>query len=456
MDKMGRKAPQASRRANAVRQKQRKSCSTADPVSVPTTGKIFANGNAIEPVQDEANPEQLSLLCWNGARAISGSEMICDGQSYVPAPIDPTILKALTLPTGVASYGSPRKLLAELGSIMTAYGCFPENSITAMSRWALSTWFPEVQPAPGLSLVGPDTSAGRQQFQLLHLLCRHGLMLTEVSVAGLLTLPMGWQLTLLIQQPELSFEIQRILSSARRGIGSIPRGGRVLEFHCGVATYTELGGVHGSGLIPSFEISVPHSCQGLPVIDNAMRQKIADDFQPKLLRYRLENFSKVVNSVFDAPTLVPSIRELAKNLGACTPDDPDLQAQVPEFLRIQNKELRSAAWLELRTVIIEAILAYLHEAKQDCIYVREIANAAEAILAGRGESRKVEPREVGPRLHSLGLITEERNSKGIRLVLTSDVSRRVHQLARDFSVPSIQNGARRCPLCGNAPPKVRV
>jgi hypothetical protein len=98
-------------------------------------------------------------------------------------------------------------------------------------------------------------------------------------------------------------------------------------------------------------------------------------------------------------------------------------------------------------VVIEAILAFVHEAKEDSVYVAEITEAAETILWGRGEHRKLEPRAVGGRLGMLGLISEPRNSKGIRLILTREVSRRVHELAYSFSVPSIHDGAKRCPDC---------
>jgi hypothetical protein len=431
----------------STRESQKNSRGAADARLRPITCLVFANGVAIEPLRDNTNTDRLSLLFWDGKKATIHSKITYGDQSYEPAPIKPTLLKALTLPTGVVSCTSPRGLLTDIAKLTTEYTGFAENSVAALSRWQLSTWFPEMRPAPGLALVGPDTTAARQQFELLNCLCRHPLLLTEVKAAGLLTLPTEWDFTLLIRQPELSVELQRILSIARRGIGLIPRGGRVLDFHCCVATHTDFGNTSASGVMPMLEISAFSGRQNLPVLDDAIRHKIASDFQPRLLGYRLANYAKVLNSAFDVPELAPSMRELAKNLSACTPDDRDLQAQVFELLRVQDKEARSAAWLDLNVVIVEAILAFLHEAKQNCVFVGEITNAAEAILAGRGESRKVEPREVGPRLHSLGLITEERNSKGIRLVLTRDVSRRVHQLARDFSVPSIQDGEKRCPHC---------
>jgi hypothetical protein len=224
-----------------------------------------------------------------------------------------------------------------------------------------------------------------------------------------------------------------------------------VDFHCAVGTYTEFGSSCGSGVIPSLEIPVIRASQCLPVLDRSILQKIANDFQPKLLDYRLANFSKVVNSKFEAPELTASMQELAQNLSACTPDDPDLQAQVLELLRKQDQETRSAAWLDIDTVIIEAVLASIHEGKQNCIYVGEIAKAAEAILWGRQESRKLAPREIGTRLRLLELDTEPRNSQGVRLLLTADLSRRVHELAYQLSVPSVENGSVRCSHCRAVP-----
>ena len=336
---------------------------------------------------------------------------------------------------------------------MMSYTGFPERSVAATCRWILSTWFPELQSRPALSLLGPDTNAGRQLFGLLSGWSRHSLQLTEVNAAGLRGLPMKWGLTLLIQQQKLGADVQHMLNTAGKSVGFVPRGGRLFDPRCCVATYTESIAACGSNRIPSLEISAVSARQDLPVFDDAVRQKIASDFQPKLLDYRLANFSKVQKSMFDAPTFAPSMRELAKNLAAYTPDDPDLQTQVLELLRVQDREVRSAAWLDLNVVIVEAILGLEHEGKQDSLYVGEITEAAETILITRGENRKLEPRAVGARLGLLDLITEPRDSQGIRLLLTPDISRHVHQLASDFFVPSIQGGRMRCQFCRPAPPR---
>lgn len=84
---------------------------------------------------------------------------------------------AVTLPRGIRE---DKWVLEDMSRVMTELTGFPENSVTAISRWALASWFPEMQPAPGLSLIGPDTTAGRQLFELLHSLCQHSLLRTKV------------------------------------------------------------------------------------------------------------------------------------------------------------------------------------------------------------------------------------------------------------------------------------
>lgn len=112
-----------------------------------------------------------------------------------------------------------------------------------------------------------------------------------------------------------------------------------------------------------------------------------------------------------------------------------------------NAEILSERWVDPTTVVIDSLLAACHQAEKTQMYVGEIAQDVEVILGGRGDYRKIEAREVGHRIKQLGLVTEARNSKGFRLVLTQPVRRRVHELARSLAVPTIQNSVVRCEDC---------
>lgn len=86
------------------------------------------------------------------------------------------------------------------------------------------------------------------------------------------------------------------------------------------------------------------------------------------------------------------MRGLARSLGACTPDDEDLQAETVHLLAARDADIQASKWTDLNVTIVEAILGFIHEGRETHIYVGDIAKAAEAILLGRGERCQVEAR----------------------------------------------------------------
>jgi hypothetical protein len=89
-------------------------------------------------------------------------------------------------------------------------------------------------------------------------------------------------------------------------------------------------------------------------------------------------------------------------------------------------------------VIIEAILVHCREAKMQSVYVGAIAEMAQKILEGRGESRRLDPGETGRRIRNLGFSAEPRDARGVKLRLTNEVCVRAHELAHRFDVPAVR------------------
>jgi len=227
----------------------------------------------------------------------------------------------------------------------------------------------------------------------------------------------------------------------------IARGGRLLDLHCAIATYSEQPGGCKPNTFPGIEISVIQASRKLPILHDSAQLRISRDFQAKLLSYRLTNYQKVLNSRFGAPELTSPIREIARSLGACTPDDADLQQEVINLLKARDAQIRSERWVEVNIVLIEALLGLVHEGKVRSPYVGQIAEAASVILAYRDDKQELEARRVGEILRQLNLATEPRDGRGVKLILTPAVSRRIHELARDCDVPSVQDGVKRCEFC---------
>ena len=110
-----------------------------------------------------------------------------------------------------------------------------------------------------------------------------------------------------------------------------------------------------------------------------------------------------------------------------------------ELLRDEEEDVRSAKWVDLSTVVIEAILVACEEKKGPIAYVGDLAEIAQEIWKRRGKNANIDPGAFGKKLKLLGFTTEPRDAKGTSLALTESVCNGAHQHARDFGVPNIEN-----------------
>jgi hypothetical protein len=411
-----------------------------------TTGEVLENLGMIEIVRDITRTDGLHLLHWDGRKASVVPHLELNGQIFQAAAIDPTVLRAMPLPTQIKPCGSVRQLLDDISRLLTVFAAMDEHFARVVGRFMLSSWVIEALPAaPSLRVVGPETIARGQLLDILAGLCRHALRLTGLDVAGILSLPLEMHPTLVIRQSELKPRLQRLLESTRRPREYIPHGGRLVEFHSAVATFSEFGSPDSEGFV-GIEIpsAPPHRKE--EILGKEPLRRITEEFQNKLLWYRCEHYANVCDSKFDVPQFLCPTRDFARSLGACTPGDADLQAELVHMLEALALQVRSARWTDLVVVVIEALLGFVHE-EQKIVYVGDIAKAAEAILAGRGEMRDVTAREVGEKLRDLRIKTEERDCKGFRLLLTQSIARHVHELARDYDAPAIEQPIAGCPYC---------
>ncbi len=414
---------------------------------IETTGEVFSNGQSIELVLD-AETGRPTLLFSDGEKCTVLPRVEYLGRVYVPADLSPSILRAVTWPTKCIDYGSTNKLFAAVQEMFTNHA-FADEVALPTTHVVFSSWFPECLPAaPCLSITGPRPEA-TLLLQLLDCLVRHALPLAEVSRAALCSLPMDLHPTLLIDHEHLSRSTRRLLSASNNRNAYIPRKGSLVNIYCAKAIYR--GDVLGDGLFgdAALQINLAPSRGKSPILDAKAQQEIASELQPQLLAYRLKNLAKVRASEFDLPGFASPIRILARVLGACIADAPELQAGLLPLLEEYEERIRGERWVDLRCIVIEALLSHCHTGQKDRVHVGEIAARTGTILKGRGETPARDPelfKLVGGILRELGF-SPKRESKGYAMRLTDSVRRRIHQLARDHDVAAVQEGVALCPHC---------
>jgi hypothetical protein len=139
-------------------------------------------------------------------------------------------------------------------------------------------------------------------------------------------------------------------------------------------------------------------------------------------------------------------RTMAKVMGASIVDAPEIQAGIQPLLRAREEETREARFTDPMSVIIDVLFVQCHDDKRRALLVKEIAEAAEVVLKGRGDPVELEPRRVGAMLDTLG-VPRRRTREGFRILLDRDLERHIHQLARDYEIESVRGRTTPCALC---------
>ena len=367
----------------------------------------------------------LALLVWNGNSAKVSSQVECGQKTYVPWALEPTILRALRLPKQATAHGSTAELFTSIVELFQEYTRVPDDSSALLSYFVFTTWFLDLLPtAPCVSVIGTAFSEIAQLFRVLHCLCRRPLLLAGLDPAGMCALPMGLRPTLLVEQVP-SMATQKFLQTSNQRELFVPRKGRLLDLYCAKAIHSGEPLRNAALAAGAMRIMVSPSAAPLPRLVRQTQDRIADEFQSKLLNYRLQNYRTVAASQPDLGSMTSEMRALAGNLLACVVDDPALRQDVLLRLQPQDQEARVERSSELASVTIEALLVFCHEVHEQ-VHVAQIAEGVNAIFKGRDEHLEVSAKRTGHCLKTLGLFTQPLDSAGRGIRLTRAMRSKIH------------------------------
>lgn len=434
--------------ASASRVVGKKSSATSSPsprrMLVRTTGEFFPGGSSLELIL-EAESKRLALLFCNGAKETIGSHIEAHGRIYVPAEINPSLLRATVLPNRRGLHGSTAEMFAATRDLFTRHG-FSDEVAFLTGLFGFSTWFPEAYGiAPCLLITGPPAEAFLL-LQLLECVVRHPLRVGEIDRAVVCSVPTGWQPTILIDHASDSRKSRDLLvMSSHRG-SHLPWKGGFADAFCAKAVYCGVSlGLDDLGSA-AIRIRLAPIRGRLPILDAKSKLRISEEFQPKFLDYRVVNYIAVGESQFDLPDYSSGIRISARVLAGCIVGAPEIQDRLAQMLQAEEEILRAGRWRDERCIAIASMIFYCHTREQGKVYIGEIAKTAETIGRCRGEGTALEARKLGHILRSLGF-HPQRDVQGFSITLTEKVCRQIHEFARDYDVAALRENQASCNLC---------
>jgi len=441
----------ASRRIAATKKIQPKAVARADehPTLTETGGEIFPSGVMLDLIRDAAD-DKVKLIRSDEPNVSISDRFVVNGKVFIPPTVNDDVMRAINLPSNASDYGSTAALFDDLQRLFRSHPGLSEEAVSKAAFGALATWFPECAP-PLLLVSAPDPSGSRLLLEQLRYACRRSVIIGDVTRGGMWSLPLSLRPTIIVDRPKPTKDLPFVLRAMSRPGVHIPQRGHLLDVSCPLVLCTQEPMSDSWLLEQGFQIEVIASAARFPRIAWQALREDSLDLQAKLQSYRLRNFVKVQRSNFDAPQLTFPTREIARALCDCIIDASELQSRVVALLEEQNEDARVRRTTSFEAVVVEAALVFCHEkTKRDWAYVGEFTTVANAILEGRGEQIKLEPRAVGDILRAIGLFTRRLGRAGRGVLLVNEIRRKIHELAWRFGVRSIDDGVDRCEFCSEA------
>ncbi len=195
------------------------------------------------------------------------------------------------------------------------------------------------------------------------------------------------------------------------------------------------------------QISLTPAVHPIPHVTQEIVEKIAAEFQCKLLQHRLTHLDEATSApALDVNGLTDPVAMLARTLAAGVSGDESLRSELIPLLRSQDREINAERSTGLEAIVVEALLFFCHDGNRSTVRVTELTDYTNEILRGRGVEHGISPEQVGWKLRALGFHTQAIGSAGKGLHLDDGMIARIHRLARDFEVRSLLSGPR-CPDC---------
>ena len=414
--------------------------------AIATAGEVFDDGTLIELVEDLSQPSGLGLLKWDGCRALTSPRIVHARKAYVPLPLDPTIRRALRLPSTSSDFVSTAALFDELLAVATKFTDLAQPFCELLVSFVIASWLADRLPQPiNLSLWSPVAPDGARILLLLSSLCRLPLLLTGVNAADLRALPGELPATLLILRPASSRRTHEFLAaSGWRGFHSA-RSGRLVEFLGAKALSTDAP-LDDRMVGCTIQIPVTRSMRSLPALDKRALQELSTEFLPKLLRFRLRHCGSARGARGTEAVDVAPGGQLSSALRVCFRDEPELGDRLVAQLIEVGENGGEGPLDDPRALLLEVVWSRCHSRERDKLRVAEVALDLNAALSRIGEL-KLSERMVGGLLRSIGLRTHRLGQDGRGLMLDPPTRRRIHHFARVRNVRSAKQPFPGCAEC---------
>jgi hypothetical protein len=257
----------------------------------------------------------------------------------------------------------------------------PEDVAELVAYWIISIWFRDAMTVfPLLAITGPAHEV-MVLLRILKDLCRFAGLMAEFKRSDLRELNGSFH-TLLISAPNLGKRSAALLGNLTN------QGFLIIDQHsymgCSGSRAIYLGEDPTIKRIPySIQINITPANAEPPSAPEWLESYIRA-LPHHLEHYREKNVGRVRQVPFTPSGLASETAVVAKALGSCIVDAPELRQKLVALLKVRDQQHRSQQSGAVEALVVEAALLLSRQARQHA-FTSEIADEANRLAKLRGE-----------------------------------------------------------------------
>jgi hypothetical protein len=422
------------------------------------------DGTLVEMIEDPADPTKSLLAVYKNGTVQYAEKWRNGDRILIPLPRAGQVLKHIGLPAGSETYVGLGELTANVACFFNSCLDVEASGWMLMTAFVLSSCFPEKLPvAPYLALLGPPASGKSTAMRILSLLCRRGLLTSDISSAGFYDVSHRLRPTLLIDETATAGHRRTLLhllrSSTSPGFVSLRRDKAQMAYGPKVLAWLELP---NDAALNSRCIVIPmHKTSRTDLIspDDPRVLQFAKKVRMQLQQFRFDHYRslsipKVPADVQLSSRALDLYRALALPFGA----DQEL-CKVLAHLIAGQRQFQSRLLSVTQASAVRVLYTLIHLNPSAPFWkLSSLTSMMYKDLASRGEPSRLNERKVGDILTSLGLTNRSRTNTGYVLWVERSDRVRIHEMARDYDVDGTGPN-QNCDICketSTAPPTIGI
>jgi hypothetical protein len=159
----------------------------------------LGDGTLAEVVEDPMNPSRTRFAVFNQGRVRFVDQLEYGGEILVPIPRSVVGFSDVKLPCGVLPYGSVTRLIGEVLAFIKYGADISILDIGVLAAFVLYSWLADrLLPAVYLSIIGLPQSGKSTLLELLSMICRQPLLVSDISEAAVFRTCQQFSPTLII------------------------------------------------------------------------------------------------------------------------------------------------------------------------------------------------------------------------------------------------------------------